>query len=151
MVPMDIPKGPWGISAIKFFRWSQYQISALNTCIQVTGSAILSSNFLGFVACPSEGYGLVRLQSILSCPNWTVQYSCMARPPPRPLRPSPLSKTPIKNLHSIILPNQTEVVIMYRIAHARRFSSNPREREPRELWQCRTEIDNWTKLPPPDS
>ena len=25
---MDIPKGPWGISAIKFFRWSQYQISA---------------------------------------------------------------------------------------------------------------------------
>ena len=28
MVPMDIPKGPWGISAIKFFRWSQYQISA---------------------------------------------------------------------------------------------------------------------------
>ena len=28
MVPMDIPKGPWGISAIKIFRWSQYQISA---------------------------------------------------------------------------------------------------------------------------
>ena len=28
MVPMDLPKGPWGISAIKFFRWSQYQISA---------------------------------------------------------------------------------------------------------------------------
>ena len=26
---MDIPKGPWGISAINFFRWSQYQISAL--------------------------------------------------------------------------------------------------------------------------
>ena len=26
---MDIPKGPWGISAIKFFKWSQYQISAL--------------------------------------------------------------------------------------------------------------------------
>ena len=25
---MDITKGPWGISAIKFFRWSQYQISA---------------------------------------------------------------------------------------------------------------------------
>ena len=29
MVPMDIPKGPWGISVIKFFRLSQYQISAL--------------------------------------------------------------------------------------------------------------------------
>ena len=28
MVQVDIPKGPWGISAIKFFSWSQYQISA---------------------------------------------------------------------------------------------------------------------------
>ena len=34
MVPMDIPKGPWRISAIKFFRWSKQQISAHN-CLQV--------------------------------------------------------------------------------------------------------------------
>ena len=46
MVPMDIPKGPWGISAIKFFRWSQYQISALYMTLhdpaQVTGARCLA-------------------------------------------------------------------------------------------------------------
>ena len=34
-LPMDTPKGPWGISAIKFFKWSQYQISAHSSKIQI--------------------------------------------------------------------------------------------------------------------
>ena len=50
---MDIPKGPWVISAIKFFRWSQYQISAPSARLSLQ-SLIIVLLFQIEIGCTAE-------------------------------------------------------------------------------------------------